>query len=109
MDVRQRACGKGQVFDAHFGDFIHNHVHNVISVAEVVVERNRHAVPKAGQADCFCKGRNNLVLRAHALVEGFLRLRGRAGKAAVLRGNFIDVRDFLDIDALHGVKPPLQA
>ena len=75
----------------------------------MVVEGDGHAIPEAGEADRIRKGGHDLVLRAHALAEGLLRLCGRAGKAAVLRSDLVDVRDFLGIDGIHGVKPPLRA
>ena len=39
-----RGSADGDVLDAELMDFFHNHVENLIALAEVVVEAQRHAV-----------------------------------------------------------------
>ena len=62
VDIRKGACSKGQILDAHFGDLLHNHIDNIVTIAEVMVEGNCHPIPKAGKPNCLFQGRHNLVL-----------------------------------------------
>ena len=44
MSLAQRACAQGDVLDAHFVDLFHDHADHEVALAEVVVERDGHAV-----------------------------------------------------------------
>ena len=53
VNVLQARSGHVQVFETHFGQFIDHHVHHFVATAEVVVERNRHAVFQSAATDGF--------------------------------------------------------
>ena len=44
MRFAEGTCADGDIFDAHLVNFLHDHVDDQISIAEMVVEAQRHAV-----------------------------------------------------------------
>ena len=44
VDIGQAGCRQFEVLEPHLGKFIHNHVHNLVSAAEMVVETDGHAI-----------------------------------------------------------------
>ena len=44
MCLTKRTCTDGDIFNAHLVDFFHNHVYYIVTLTEVMVEGNGHAV-----------------------------------------------------------------
>ena len=67
-----------EVFEAHLGEFGDNHVDNLVTAAEMVVEGDGHAVLETRAADSLLEGDNLavflLVVPAEHAVLGFLSL-----------------------------------
>jgi hypothetical protein len=56
MNVRQAGGGQLEVLETHPGQTINNHVHHLVSSAEMMVERDGHAIPETTAPDGFFQG-----------------------------------------------------
>ena len=70
VDGGQRGCRQRQVPIAHLRQLVHHHIHNVVTVAEVMVEADGHAVAQPCAADGLLQRGNHLVLLVIPLTEG---------------------------------------
>ena len=105
VDGGQGAGSQGQVLKAHFRQLIHHGVDDMVAVAEVVVEADGHAVPKAGASDGLLQGGHQLVLPGGPGLEcGGVLLAGTVIQPVV--ADLTDMRDFFKLD--HVKSPPLR-
>ena len=44
MDIRKAGCGKVKILESHLRKSADNHIHDLVSASEMMVERNRHSV-----------------------------------------------------------------
>ena len=51
MDIRKAGCGKVKILESHLRKSADNHIHDLVSASEMVVERNRHSVLQAAEPD----------------------------------------------------------
>ena len=59
MGVEHRGRIHIQVFDPQVGHSVHDHVEHIVTVAQMMVEGDRHAVFQPGQLDCLLDGGNH--------------------------------------------------
>ena len=104
MDGGQRGRRQRQVMIAHLRQLVHHHVDNVVTVAEVMVEADGHAVAQPCAADGLLQRGNHLVLLVIPLPEGGgFFLRG-AGKQTVV-ADLVNMRNIFQ--RYHLTDPPL--
>ncbi len=56
VDIGKAGRRQMQVLEAHLGQFVHHHIHNLVTAAEMVVEGDRHPVLEAAFDDGLLKG-----------------------------------------------------
>ena len=93
VNVRKAGRGEVEVLESHLGQFAHNHVHNLVTASEMVVEGDCHSVLEAAEPDgilqCNHLGLNLLKILAEC---GVFRGLTRVHLLAHCGGNLIDKR-----------------
>ena len=72
--VRKRRGRQHQIVEAHLRQLVHNHVDNIVAVAEMVVEGDHHAVLESGAADRLFQRGNDLIAGILPLLDGGIAL-----------------------------------
>ena len=104
MDVGQRGGRQRQVLVPHFRQLVYHHVDDVVSVTEMVVEADGHAVLQPRTADGLFQRRHYLILLEIPLPEGGGFLLSGPGKGTVV-ADLIDMGNLVQF--YHVTVPPL--
>ena len=66
MRLAKGACADGDVLDAHLVDLVHNHIYHIVTLTEVVMEGNGHAILDLALNQCLMDVLHDLAsLRVH--------------------------------------------
>ena len=101
VDCRQGAGRQGQVLEAHAGQGVQHLVHHMVSVSEVVVEGDGHAVLEPRAADGLLQAPHHLVLPPGPVLEGGGVLLRRPGEGSPV-ADLPDVGDPFKGVFVHG-------
>ena len=104
MDGGQRGSRQRQVLVSHFRQLVYHHVDDVVSVTEVVVEADGHAVFQPRTADGIFQRRHHLILLEIPLAEGGGFLLSRPGECTVV-ADLINMGNLVQF--YHVTVPPL--
>ena len=55
MNVRKAGRGEVEILEPHLGQFAHDHIHNLVSASEMVVEGDCHSVLETAESDGILK------------------------------------------------------
>ena len=65
VNVLQARCSEMQVLEPHLSQLVDHHIHHLVASAEVVVERNRHAVLQSAAADSLLERTEFRLIMLH--------------------------------------------